>query len=118
MAVAMPFAAVVFRLRQEFGRWFREERPELLAGDTVCRAMKTAAVSQFRQYAVPNALYTFLVPPREAIGQLPSGPLTTYQQGGRISTLLLDNINVGGKHRLLQLVYKMMLAHEMGPQFQ
>ncbi|KAJ1997842.1 hypothetical protein GGI06_006389, partial [Coemansia sp. S85] len=66
----------------------------------------------------PNALYTFLVPPREAIGQLPSGPLTTYQQGGRISTLLLDNINVGGKHRLLQLVYKMMLAHEMGPQFQ
>ncbi|KAJ2253285.1 hypothetical protein GGI13_002784 [Coemansia sp. RSA 455] len=118
MAVAMPFAAVVFRLRQEFGRWFREERPELLAGDTVCRAMKTAAVSQFRQYAVPNALYTFLVPPREAIGQLPSGRLTTYQQGGRISTLLLDNINVGGKHRLLQLVYKMMLAHEMGPQFQ
>ncbi|KAJ2011904.1 hypothetical protein IWW57_006479, partial [Coemansia sp. S610] len=82
MAVAMPFAAVVFRLQQEFGHWFREERPELLAGDTVCRAMKTAAVSQFRQYAVPNALYTFLVPPREAIGQLPSGPLTTYQQGG------------------------------------
>ncbi|KAJ2444295.1 hypothetical protein GGF42_006349, partial [Coemansia sp. RSA 2424] len=118
MAVAMPFAAVVFRLQQEFGRQFRDEQPELLAGDTVCRAMKTAAVSQFRQYAVPNALYTFLVPPREAIGQLASGPLTTFQQGGRVSTLLLDNINVGGKHRLLQLVYKMMLAHELGPQFQ
>ncbi|KAJ2907632.1 hypothetical protein GGI21_003694, partial [Coemansia aciculifera] len=118
MAVAMPFASVVFQLRQEFGRQFRDEQPDLLAGDTVCRAMKTAAVSQFRQYAVPNALYTFLVPSREAIGQLPSGPLTTYQQGGRISTLLLDNINVGGKHRLLQLVYKMMMAHEMGPQFQ
>ncbi|KAJ2474105.1 hypothetical protein GGI02_000316 [Coemansia sp. RSA 2322] len=118
MAVAMPFAAVVFRLQQEFGRQFRDEKYELLAGSDVCSAMKTAAVSQVRQYVVPNALYTFLVPAREAVGQLQKSRDTTYQQGGSISTLLLDNINVGAKHRLLQLVYKMMLAHEAGPQFQ
>ncbi|KAJ2727126.1 hypothetical protein GGI07_000010 [Coemansia sp. Benny D115] len=117
MAVAMPFAPVVFRLQQEFGQQFRSERGELLAGRDVCSAMKTAAVSMVRQYVVPNALYTFLVPAREDVQQL-QGPETTYLAGGNVATLLLDHINVGAKHRLLQLVYKMMLAHELGPQFQ
>ncbi|KAJ1645989.1 hypothetical protein LPJ64_002502 [Coemansia asiatica] len=117
MAVAMPFAPIVYRLQSEFGRQFKDERFELLQGRDVCSAMKTATVSMLRQYVVPNALYTFLVPAREDIKQLQNEE-TTYLEGGNVATMLLDHINVGGKHRLLQLVYKMMLAHELGPQFQ
>ncbi|KAJ1947460.1 hypothetical protein GGF37_000400 [Kickxella alabastrina] len=117
MAVAMPFAPVVFRLQREFGQQFKDERFELLEGRDVCSAMKTATVSMLRQNVVPNALYTFLVPAQEDVRQL-QGAETTYQAGGNVATLVLDHINVGGKHRLLQLVYKMMLAHEQGPQFQ
>ncbi|KAJ2159893.1 hypothetical protein GGF46_002675 [Coemansia sp. RSA 552] len=117
MAVAMPFAPVVYSLQQEFGAQFKDGRHDLLEGRTLCAAMKTATVSQIRQYVVPNALYTFLVPATESVSRL-QGAATTYLQGGRVATALLDHINVGGKHRLLQLVYKMMLAHEQGPQFQ
>ncbi|KAJ1840369.1 hypothetical protein LPJ73_006444, partial [Coemansia sp. RSA 2703] len=117
MAVAMPFAPAVYRLQSEFGRQFRDEQSGLLQGSDVCSAMKTATVSMLRQYVVPNALYTFLVPAREDVQRL-QGPDTTYLAGGNVATLVLDYINVGAKHRLLQLVYKMMLAHEQGPQFQ
>ncbi|KAJ2557493.1 hypothetical protein EV175_001320, partial [Coemansia sp. RSA 1933] len=68
-------------------------------------------------FVVPNSLYTFLVPPKESIKQLQNAA-TTFLEGGNIGYRLLDYTNVGGKHRLLQLVYKMMLAHELGPQFQ
>ncbi|KAJ2767639.1 hypothetical protein IWQ56_003252, partial [Coemansia nantahalensis] len=117
MGLAMPFATVVFQLRNEFGDKFRDENYELLDGTDMCRLMKTATVSQTRQYVVPNALYTFLVPPQEVVLTLQDAS-TTYLKGGNIGYRLLDYINVGGKHRLLQLVYKMMLAHELGPQFQ
>ncbi|KAJ2173602.1 hypothetical protein GGH16_001750, partial [Coemansia sp. RSA 560] len=117
MAVAMPFAPVLFQLQNEFGQQFKDENYALLQGRDVCAAMKTATVSQIRQYVVPNALYTFLVPARESVAQL-QGTATTYLQGGNVGFQLLDFINVGGKHRLLQLIYKMMLAHEQGPQFQ
>ncbi|KAJ2787098.1 hypothetical protein GGI15_000974, partial [Coemansia interrupta] len=117
MAVAMPFAPAVYRLQAEFKKQFQEEQTELLQGSDVCSAMKTATVSMLRQYMVPNALYTFLVPAREDVRQL-QGADTTYLEGGNVATLVLDYINVGAKHRLLQLVYKMMLAHEQGPQFQ
>ncbi|KAJ2350521.1 hypothetical protein GGF43_004290, partial [Coemansia sp. RSA 2618] len=117
MAVAMPFAPVLFQLQNEFGQQFKDENYALLQGRDICAAMKTATVSQIRQYVVPNALYTFLVPAREAVAQL-QGAATTYLQGGNVGFRLLDFINVGGKHRLLQLIYKMMLAHEQGPQFQ
>ncbi|KAJ2386740.1 hypothetical protein H4S02_003709, partial [Coemansia sp. RSA 2611] len=117
MAVAMPFAPVLYQLQSEFGQQFKDEKYALLEGRSVCAAMKTATVSQIRQYVVPNALYTFLVPARETVQQL-QGPATTYLQGGNVGYQLLDFINVGGKHRLLQLIYKMMLAHEQGPQFQ
>ncbi|KAJ2809018.1 hypothetical protein H4R20_000441 [Coemansia guatemalensis] len=117
MVVAMPFAPVVFRLQHEFGQQFKDGRSEQLDGRSEAAVMKAAAVSQMRQYVVPNALYTFLVPAREEVGQL-QGAATTFLRGGNIGHRLLDFLNVGGKHRLLQLVYKMMLAHEQGPQFQ
>ncbi|KAJ1665374.1 hypothetical protein IW140_001453 [Coemansia sp. RSA 1813] len=117
MAVAMPFAPVVYQLQQEFGRQFKDENYEQLDGKDICSVMKTATVSQLRQFVVPNALYTYLVPPKETIKKLQNDS-TTYLEGGNIGYRLLDYTNVGGKHRLLQLVYKMMLAHELGPQFQ
>ncbi|KAJ2515303.1 hypothetical protein GGI11_003800 [Coemansia sp. RSA 2049] len=117
MGVAMPFAPVVYQLQQEFGRQFKDENYELLDGKDICSVMKTATVSQLRQFVVPNSLYTYLVPPKETIKKLQNDS-TTYLEGGNIGYRLLDYINVGGKHRLLQLVYKMMLAHELGPQFQ
>ncbi|KAI9504068.1 hypothetical protein GGI25_001379 [Coemansia spiralis] len=117
MAVAMPFAPVVYQLQQEFGRQFKDENYGLLEGSNLCSVMKTATVSQLRQFVVPNALYTYLVPPKEVVLKLQNDS-TTYLQGGNIGHRLLDYINVGGKHRLLQLMYKMMLAHELGPQFQ
>ncbi|KAJ1940859.1 hypothetical protein EC988_006915, partial [Linderina pennispora] len=117
LAVAMPFAPVLFRLQKEFAHDYKEDNYELLDGRSISNVMKVATVSQFRQYVVPNTLYTYLVPSREDIGQL-QGPMTTYLKGGNIGYQVLDYINVGGKHRMLQLVYKMMLAHEQGPQFQ
>ncbi|KAJ1903536.1 hypothetical protein LPJ81_003004 [Coemansia sp. IMI 209127] len=117
MAVVMPFAPVVYQLQQEFGRQFKDENYEQFDGNDICSVMKTATVSQFRQFAVPNSLYTYLVPPKESIKRLQNDS-TTYLEGGNIGYRLLDYTNVGGKHRLLQLVYKMMLAHELGPQFQ
>ncbi|KAI9482182.1 mediator complex subunit 23-domain-containing protein [Coemansia mojavensis] len=117
IAVAMPFAPVLYQLQNEFGQQFKEENYTLLEGRDTCTVMKTATVSQIRQYVVPNALYTYLVPAREKVQRLQS-EATTYLQGGNIGYRLLDYINVGGKHRLLQLIYKMMLAHEQGPQFQ
>ncbi|KAJ1953091.1 hypothetical protein GGI12_006088, partial [Dipsacomyces acuminosporus] len=117
MAVAMPFAPVLYRLQKEFAHNYKEDNYDLLDGKSLNNVMRVATVSQFRQYIVPNTLYTYMVPAKEEILQL-QNESTTYLKGGNIGYRVLDYINVGGKHRVLQLVYKMMLAHEQGPQFQ
>jgi hypothetical protein len=72
---------------------------------------------QLRQDIVPYALYVYLVPTKLDIGTL-GHPAATFVKGGSLSYKLLDLLSINAKHRLLQVIYKMMLDSELGPRYQ
>lgn len=76
-----------------------------------------ALVSQLRQDVVPYALYVYLVPTKPDIGTL-GHPAATFIKGGTLNYKLLDLLSINAKHRLLQVIYKMMLDSEVGPRYQ
>lgn len=78
---------------------------------------KIAMESQLRQDVVPYTLYVYLAPPKTDIDTL-GYPSATYIKGGTLSYQLLDLLCVNAKHRLLQVIYKMMLDSETGPRYQ
>jgi hypothetical protein len=73
--------------------------------------------SQLRQNVVPYTLYVYLVPTKAEIETLGHAS-TTYIKGGTLCYKLLDLLCVNAKHRLLQVIYKMMLDCELGPRYQ
>lgn len=78
---------------------------------------KIAMESQLRQDVVPYTLYVYLVPTKADIDTLGHSS-TTYIKGGTLDYRLLDLLCVNAKHRLLQVIYKMMLDSELGPRYQ
>lgn len=98
--------------------------------------VKVAMESQLRQDVVPYTLYVYLVPNDAETGTLGNAE-STYAKGGTLSYKLLDLLSVHAKHRyvecyllvsqtysrthrhrLLQVIYKMMLDSDQGPRYQ
>ncbi|OMJ08569.1 Mediator of RNA polymerase II transcription subunit 23 [Smittium culicis] len=117
----MKYTQTFYKLQTNFGNDFKRNIIEgsytLFKDQPIQEIIKIASISQARQYIVPNAIYGYLVPFNYT--DLPlQNPDTRYLHGGLVNYKILDYINVGSKNRLLQIIYKMMLAHEQGPQFQ
>ncbi|KAG0043526.1 Mediator of RNA polymerase II transcription subunit 23 [Gryganskiella cystojenkinii] len=78
--------------------------------------VKIAMESQLRQHIVAGTLFIYLVPNYQ--GKEPELDASNmFLKGGAISYKLLDMLNIDTKHRLLGLIYKMMLDGEQGPRF-
>ncbi|KAK3840300.1 MAG: mediator complex subunit 23-domain-containing protein [Linnemannia elongata] len=78
--------------------------------------VKVAMESQIRQHIVAGTLFIYLVPNYQ--GKEPELDASgMFLKGGTLSHKLLDMLNIDTKHRLLGLIYKMMLDGELGPRF-
>ncbi|CAO3565425.1 unnamed protein product [Mortierella alpina] len=78
--------------------------------------VKIAMESQLRQHIVAGTLFIYLVPNYQ--GREPELDASgMFLKGGTLSYKLLDMLNIDTKHRLLGLIYKMMLDGEQGPRF-
>ncbi|KAG0212470.1 hypothetical protein BGX33_003615 [Mortierella sp. NVP41] len=78
--------------------------------------VKIAMESQIRQHIVAGTLFIYLVPNYQ--GKEPELDASgMFLKGGTLSHKLLDMLNIDTKHRLLGLIYKMMLDGEAGPRF-
>ncbi|KAI1321288.1 Mediator of RNA polymerase II transcription subunit 23 [Mortierella claussenii] len=78
--------------------------------------VKIAMESQLRQHIVAGTLFIYLVPNYQ--GRDPELDTSgMFLKGGTLNYKLLDILNIDTKHRLLGLIYKMMLDGEQGPRF-
>ncbi|KAF9921454.1 Mediator of RNA polymerase II transcription subunit 23 [Linnemannia zychae] len=78
--------------------------------------VKIAMESQIRQNIVTLTLFYNLVPTYQG-KELELDPSGMFLKGGVLNHKLLDMVNIETKHRLLGLIYKMMLDGELGPRF-
>ncbi|PVU89352.1 hypothetical protein BB561_005406 [Smittium simulii] len=121
IGLVMPFTQSFYMIQTDFGNNYKKNIIDgnytLFQNQTLEEIIKIATISQARQYVVPNTIYGYLIPFKYDPQPLIKNGLQ-YLNGGIVNHSLLDYLNVGSKHRLLQLIYKMMLAHEQGPVFQ
>ncbi|RKP10465.1 mediator complex subunit 23-domain-containing protein [Thamnocephalis sphaerospora] len=118
LASAMPLAQSCFLLQTHFGSAYKANVSNRGQWHdiSVDEMTRIAIVSQLRQHLVADTLYVYLVSCDELdVEKFPSG--CTFLKGGNLDYRLLELVTVDCRHRLLQLIYKMMLDHESGPRF-
>ncbi|KAK3821090.1 MAG: mediator complex subunit 23-domain-containing protein [Benniella sp.] len=90
--------------------------PTCLSNLSTQECVKIAMESQLRQNIVAGTLFIYLVPNYQ--GKEPELDASgMFLRGGTLNYKLLDMLNIDTKHRLLGLIYKMMLESEQGPRF-
>ncbi|CEP17288.1 hypothetical protein [Parasitella parasitica] len=120
IAASLQYAGLCYQIQAYFSSYYHSNVPtnHTLFKDLDIQEMtKIAMESQLRQDVVPYTLYVYLVPTKADIDTL-GHPSTTYVKGGSLDYRLLDLLCVNAKHRLLQVIYKMMLDSEQGPRYQ
>ncbi|KAI8145206.1 mediator complex subunit 23-domain-containing protein [Fennellomyces sp. T-0311] len=119
IAPSLKYAGVCHHIQT----YFTHEYHAHVADNTLLRSLSIqemtviAMQSQIRQDVVPYTLYVYLVPTDSEIGTL-GNQESTYAKGGTVSYKFLDLQSVSAKHRLLQVIYKMMLDNDIGPRYQ
>ncbi|KAI7901563.1 uncharacterized protein BX663DRAFT_513291 [Cokeromyces recurvatus] len=120
IATSLQHAGLCYQIQAYFSSYYHSNVPTnstLFSNLDLQEMIKIAMESQLRQDVVPYTLYVYLVPTKADIDTL-GHPSTTYIKGGSLSYKLLDLICINAKHRLLQVIYKMMLDSETGPRYQ
>ncbi|KAI9481474.1 MAG: hypothetical protein EXX96DRAFT_566905 [Benjaminiella poitrasii] len=120
IAASLQHAGLCYQIQAYFSGYYHSNVPTnstLFSNLDLQEITKIAMESQLRQDVVPYTLYVYLVPTKADIDTL-GHPSTTYVKGGTLSYKLLDLICINAKHRLLQVIYKMMLDSETGPRYQ
>jgi hypothetical protein len=120
IAASLQHAGLCYQIQAYFSSYYHSNVPTnstLFSNLDIQEMTKIAMESQLRQDVVPYTLYVYLVPTKADIDTL-GHPSTTYIKGGTLNYKLLDLLCVNAKHRLLQVIYKMMLDSETGPRYQ
>lgn len=120
IAASLQYAGLCYQIQAYFSSHYHSlvpTNPKLFSNLDIQEMTKIAMESQLRQDVVPYTLYVYLVPTKAEIDTL-GHPSTTYVKGGNLNYKLLDLLCVNAKHRLLQVIYKMMLDSELGPRYQ
>ncbi|KAI8972683.1 hypothetical protein BDB01DRAFT_845071 [Pilobolus umbonatus] len=120
IAASLQYAGLCYQIQAYFNSYYHSNvatNSTLFSNLNIQEMTKIAMESQLRQDVVPYTLYVYLVPTKTDVHVL-GYPSCTYIKGGKLSYKLLDLLSVNGKHRLLQLIYKMMLDSEWGPRYQ
>ncbi|CAO3590219.1 unnamed protein product [Absidia cylindrospora] len=120
VAASLRYAGLCYQIQAYFSSHYHSNVPTnstLFQNMNLQEMTVVGLESQLRQDVVPYALYVYLVPTKPDIGTL-GHPATTFVKGGSLSYELLDLLSINAKHRLLQVIYKMMLDSEMGPRYQ
>ncbi|KAG1151478.1 hypothetical protein G6F37_000970 [Rhizopus arrhizus] len=119
-AASLQYASLCYQIQAYFNTHYHSNVPTnstLFSNLDLQEMTKIAMESQLRQDVVPYTLYVYLVPTKADIDTLGHSS-TTYIKGGTLDYKLLDLLCVNAKHRLLQVIYKMMLDSELGPRYQ
>ncbi|CDS02982.1 hypothetical protein LRAMOSA00384 [Lichtheimia ramosa] len=116
---ALQYTSICYKLQAYFRQNYHNnvKNPDLFRNLDISEMTRIALVSQMRGEWVPFTLYVYLVPNEAEVGTL-GNPESTYLRGGSLSYQLLDLLSVSAKHRLLQVIYKMMLESDVGPKYQ
>ncbi|OBZ83488.1 Mediator of RNA polymerase II transcription subunit 23 [Choanephora cucurbitarum] len=120
IATSLQHAGLCYQIQAYFSSYYHSNVPTnstLFSQLDLQEMVKIAMESQLRQDVVPYTLYVYLVPTKADIDTL-GYPSATYIKGGMLNYRLLDLLCVNAKHRLLQVIYKMMLDSETGPRYQ
>ncbi|KAI9262582.1 hypothetical protein EDC94DRAFT_659447 [Helicostylum pulchrum] len=120
IAASLKYAGLCYQIQAYFSSYYHSNVPTnstLFSNLDIQEMTKIAMESQLRQDVVPYTLYVYLVPTKADIDTLGHAS-TTYVKGGTLNYKLLDLLCVNAKHRLLQVIYKMMLDSELGPRYQ
>ncbi|GAN05157.1 hypothetical protein MAM1_0083c04626 [Mucor ambiguus] len=120
IAASLQHAGLCYKIQAYFNNYYHSNVPTnqtLFKNLDTQEMTKIAMESQLRQDVVPYTLYVYLVPTKADIDTLGHAS-TTYIKGGSLDYKLLDLLCVNAKHRLLQVIYKMMLDSEQGPRYQ
>ncbi|KAI9492493.1 mediator complex subunit 23-domain-containing protein [Zychaea mexicana] len=118
VASSLQYTSVCHKIMTYFGDYYHSNvtDPSLFHNLDIQEITKIAVHSQTRRDALPFTLYVYLVPTNPEIATA-GNPESTYAKGGSVSYKILDLIGVAAKHKLLQLMYKMMLLDD-GPRYQ
>ncbi|KAI8352505.1 mediator complex subunit 23-domain-containing protein [Blakeslea trispora] len=120
IATSLQHAGLCYQVQAYFSSYYHSNVPTnstLFSQLDLQEMVKIAMESQLRQDVVPYTLYVYLVPTKAEVDTL-GYPSATYIKGGMLNYQLLDLLCVNAKHRLLQVIYKMMLDSETGPRYQ
>ncbi|KAG0165442.1 hypothetical protein DFQ30_008459 [Apophysomyces sp. BC1015] len=120
VVASLQYAGICYQIQAYFSNHYHSNVPTnstLFRNLDLQEMTKVAMESQLRQDVVPYTLYVYLVPTKADIGIL-GRPGATYTKGGTLCYKLLDLLSVNAKHRLLQVIYKMMLDSVLGPRYQ
>ncbi|KAI8328625.1 mediator complex subunit 23-domain-containing protein [Chlamydoabsidia padenii] len=120
VSASLRYATLCYQIQAYFSNHYHSHVP---TNSTLFQNMNLQEMTvvglecQLRQDIVPYALYVYLVPTKPDIRTL-GHPAVTFVKGGSLSYKLLDLLSINAKHRLLQVIYKMMLDSELGPRYQ
>ncbi|KAL0075593.1 mediator complex subunit 23-domain-containing protein [Phycomyces blakesleeanus] len=120
VAASLLHAGLCYQIQAYFSNHYHSNVPKdstLFLNLDIQEMTKVAMESQLRQDVVPYTLYVYLVPTKADVSTLGRSG-TTYIKGGTLCYTLLDLLSVNAKHRLLQVIYKMMLDSDSGPRYQ
>ncbi|CEI94172.1 hypothetical protein RMCBS344292_08393 [Rhizopus microsporus] len=120
ITASLQYASLCYHIQAYFNNHYHSNVPTnstLFRNLDLQEMTKIAMESQLRQDVVPYTLYVYLVPTKADIDTLGHSS-TTYIKGGTLNYKLLDLLCINAKHRLLQVIYKMMLDSELGPRYQ
>ncbi|CAG8602038.1 10794_t:CDS:10, partial [Acaulospora morrowiae] len=113
IVAALHYMTTLHRLQEQSTNYKTKVVDHGLFRDLPIQDMvKVAICSQCLKNLIADILYVYLVPDRRIESGKLGFPETKFLKGGNINYRLLDFINVYNKHRLSQLIYKMMLDGE------
>ncbi|CAG8710086.1 10593_t:CDS:10, partial [Acaulospora morrowiae] len=113
IVAALHYMTTFHRLQEQSANYKTNITDHGLFRDLPIQDMvKVAICSQCFKNTIADTIYVYLVPDRRIESGKLGFPETKFLKGGNINYKLLDFINIHNKHRLSQLIYKMMLDGE------
>ncbi|CAG8592011.1 4329_t:CDS:10, partial [Ambispora leptoticha] len=118
LASALYYSPLCHDLLLTFSKAYKEQitNHDLFRNLPLQEIIKIAIVSQAHKTLVADTLYVYLVPDKSIkLGKL-GFQHAKFLKGGNVDYKLLEYLNIWGKNRLAQLIYKMMFE-DKGPNF-
>ncbi|CAG8583738.1 10890_t:CDS:10 [Ambispora gerdemannii] len=115
LAPAFYYSPLCHELLRTFPKAYKEQvtNHDLFRDLPLQKIIELATVSQAQKIVVANTLYVYLVPDMSVNISKLGFQHAKFLKGGNFGYKLLEYLNVCQKHRLAQIIYKMMLGDSL-----